>query len=135
MKRLKSPIYGQGNMSTDMVADAGSVPLVYGSLLLLVITLIILYLKPKSSIQPSLKATRTATSLEVPTTPGKPTVRILYGTQVRANEGNPATEQCHVFWYHYTLNDTLEGKAAAAIKVVCSTTAGGVHPVCCNLVL
>lgn len=67
-----------------MEAELQSVPLVYaGSLLLLVVTLIILYLKPKSSIQPSLKTTaRTAPSLEVPTTPGKPSVRILYGTQV-----------------------------------------------------
>lgn len=114
-------------MSTDMVADAGSVPLVYGSLLLLVITLIILYLKPKSSIQPSLKATRTATSLEVPTTPGKPTVRILYGTQVRAFERDAATEQFLVVWDHCTVFNTREGKAGAATKVVSSTTAGGVY--------
>jgi hypothetical protein len=61
-------------------------PLVLGSVLLLFITLIILYLKPKSSIQPSLKPPRTAASLEVPTTPGKPSVRILYGTQARREE-------------------------------------------------
>lgn len=64
----------------------GSSPLVYGSLLLLVITLIVLYLKPKSSIQPSFKPPKTAASLEVPTTPGKPTVRILYGTQTGTAE-------------------------------------------------
>jgi len=68
---------------------AGLSPVAFGSLLLLVITLIILYLKPKSSIQPGLKPPKTAVSLEAPTTPGKPTVRILYGTQV----GNSAMGQ------------------------------------------
>lgn len=61
-------------------------PLVLGSVLLLFITLIILYLKPKSSIQPSLKPPRSAASIEVPTTPGKPSVRILYGTQARMGQ-------------------------------------------------
>jgi hypothetical protein len=113
-------------MSTDMVADTGSVPLVYGSLLLLVITLIILYLKPKSSIQPSLKATRTATSLEVPTTPGKPTVRILYGTQVRGLGRGAAIAHCLVFWGQYTVMGMKEGKAGAAMNLSAAQQLGGV---------
>lgn len=56
-------------------------PVAVGSLLL-IIALIILYLKPKSTIQgSSLKPPKSAVSLEAPPTPGKPTVRILYGTQ------------------------------------------------------
>ena len=58
-------------------------PVAVGSLLLLVLTLIILYLKPKSNLHPALKPSKTAVALEAPPTPGKPTVRILYGTQVR----------------------------------------------------
>jgi hypothetical protein len=73
-------------MDAPALVDNGSLPLVAGSLLLVIITLIILYLKPKSSLQASLKPPKTAASLEVPSTPGKPTVRILYGTQVRQDE-------------------------------------------------
>jgi len=65
---------------------AGLSPVALGSLLLLVITVVILYLKPKSSIQPGLKPPKTAVSLEAPPTPGKPTVRILYGTQTGTAE-------------------------------------------------
>lgn len=72
----------QDKMEPAVVMEGPS-PLVLGSVLLLFITLIILYLKPKSSIQPSLKPPRSAASIEVPTTPGKPSVRILYGTQAR----------------------------------------------------
>lgn len=81
--RLELCLSTTGAMDAPALVDNGSLPLVAGSLLLVIITLIILYLKPKSNLQPSLKPPKTAASLEVPSTPGKPTVRILYGTQVR----------------------------------------------------
>lgn len=85
---------------------AGLSPVALGSLVLLVITLIILYLKPKSSIQPGLKPPKTAVSLEAPTTPGKPTVRILYGTQVGNSRG--AAQRCPARRDH---SDKAQGSA------------------------
>lgn len=69
-------------------ADAQQFPqLAVASLLLLVITLLVLYLKPKSSLSgtPKVEAVRRVSTAQE-ADPSKPSVRILYGTQTGTAE-------------------------------------------------